>query len=300
MKKPWYRWLLAVFCLLFAYGFAMTDGFRALDTDALFSQESVSAGAFVAELTPTPAPVSIFLPPVEAETDDVVDTTFSIEVIATETVKPLGSVLIYHTHTYEAYQQEDTDPYAETETWRTADDAHNVVRIGTELTAMLTSMGVTVVHDESVFELPDLGSAYTRSLEMLTTRLQNGETYDLYIDLHRDAYADPIDNTVTIGGNAVAKILILIGKGEGQTSAGFDELPQWEDNLAIAQFLTDHLNDQCDGLCKDVRLSSSRYNQHVAVGCMLIEVGMNQNTLTQALASVPYLADAIVAYLGTK
>lgn len=43
--------------------------------------------------------------------------------------------------------------------------------------------------------------------------------------------------------------MLLIGKGEGQTSEGFDQRPDWEANLAIAQDVTDDLNAQVDGLC---------------------------------------------------
>lgn len=43
------------------------------------------------------------------------------------------SVLIYHTHTWEAYEMTETDTYTPTETWRTKDDAHNMVRVGEEL-----------------------------------------------------------------------------------------------------------------------------------------------------------------------
>ncbi|MFR5855829.1 MAG: stage II sporulation protein P [Lachnospiraceae bacterium] len=40
-------------------------------------------------------------------------------------------------------------------------------------------------------------------------------------------------------------------------------------------------------------LRAGRFNQHVRVGCLLVEVGNNRNTLGEALASMPYLADAL-------
>ena len=40
-------------------------------------------------------------------------------------------------------------------------------------------------------------------------------------------------------------------------------------------------------------LKAGRFNQHVQVGCLLVEVGNNRNTLGEALASMPYLADAL-------
>lgn len=61
------------------------------------------------------------------------DADFVIRLLGAETETPRKRVLIYHTHTYEAYEQTQDDPYEETEKWRTADSAHNVVRVGEEL-----------------------------------------------------------------------------------------------------------------------------------------------------------------------
>lgn len=224
---------------------------------------------------------------------------FAIRLIRAETAVPRRRVLIYHTHTYEAYAQTAQEPYEETEKWRTADSAHNVVRVGEELAALLRGLGIDAVHDVTAFEPPALSSAYARSLQMLEKRLAAGERYDLYIDLHRDAYVESQTgpNTVNVGGVEVAKLMLLIGKGEGQTAEGFDRRPDWEANLNIAQAMTDCLNDQSEGLCRDVRVKSGRFNQHVATGCVLVEAGNNRNTLAEALAAMPYLADAVAQAL---
>lgn len=222
---------------------------------------------------------------------------FTIEVIGLQTPAPPMRVLIYHTHTYEAFAKGDAD-YQETEKWRTANSAYNVVRVGDELAALLRALGVDAVHDTTAFEPPDLGGAYTRSLEMLEARRAAGERYDLYIDLHRDAAAASGTNTVRIGGVEVARLMLLVGKGEGYTDQGYDQRPNWEQNLRIAQSLTDALNQQANGLCREVCLKSGRFNQHVADACILVEAGNNLNTLEEVLAAIPYLADAIVAVQG--
>ena len=204
-------------------------------------------------------------------------------------------VLIYHTHTYEAYTPTQEHPYAQTEEWRTKDNQCNVVRVGEELATLLTAAGFEVVHDTTAYEPPVLSTSYTRSLKMLEESLGRGEKFDLYIDLHRDGGGG--NNTVQVGDRRLARIMLLIGKGTGQTSAGFDKKPDWEKNLAIAQAITDDLNGQVPDLCRAVKLSSSRYNQHIAPHCILIEAGSNKNTLEEVLASVPYLSDAIKAVL---
>ena len=131
---------------------------------------------------------------------------------------------------------------------------------------------------------------------MLENRSERGETFDLYIDLHRDAIASTstIKRTVNIGGIDVARFMVLVGKG---TTGGYDEKPNWEANLVIAQRITDHLNAQCSSLARDVKIKTGRFNQHIADCCILIECGMNSNTLEEVLAGVPYLASAIAETL---
>ena len=236
--------------------------------------------------------------PVSAVEDD---RTFRMEVVRS---KPEPSttekrILIYHSHTWEAYTQVEDALYVPTEKWRTMDNTANVVAVGKALAASLTAMGYTVVHDETAFEPPDLTNAYNRSLVMLEEREARGEKYDLYLDLHRDAFDSPsaIKQTVNIGGEEVARFMMLIGKGTGQTGAGYDVKPDWEANYAVAEKLTAGLNGQCEQLCRDIKVKTGRFNQHVANACVLIECGNNHNTLEQVLRGVPYLAQAIHEYL---
>ena len=205
------------------------------------------------------------------------------------------SVLIYHTHTWEAYEMTETARYEMTETWRTKDEAHNMIRVGQELAAELTARGFSVVHDMTAFEPPRLADAYTRSLAMLEARRAAGERYDYYIDVHRDAYSGLYNgaNTVEIDGREAAYVMLLVGKGTGATGSGFDERPDWPKNLELAQQITDTLNEMTPGAARDVKIKTGRFNQHISTGALLLEVGNNMNTLEQALASCPSVAEAM-------
>lgn len=266
-------------------GAALSTQFKGRSTEF----EAVAAMAYEYEpqplaQTPVSAKIDLTLKPVNSD--------FSVEIIQSPPSNTKGKILIYHTHTYEAYLQNDKDLYQETEKWRTRDACYNVVRIGDELSAILKAKGYDVVHDTTAFEPPDLSDSYTRSLKMLERRQQAGETYNLYIDLHRDAYSQSMasKNTVFNGTSKLARIMVLIGKGSGQTYA---QKPEWEKNYAIAKAITADLNEQINGLARDISIKSGRFNQHIAPACILVEVGNNQNTLEEALACVPYLADAI-------
>ena len=199
-------------------------------------------------------------------------------------------VLIYHTHTHEAYAQTASDPYRETESWRTEDQTHSVVRVGEALAALLTDYGFDVVHDTADYEYPKLNTAYARSLDMLETK--RGETFNLCVDLHRDAWDKSMAECACIGSQRAAQLMMLIGNG-----GNFDIKPDYEANLAFAARLTDRINVLCDGLCRPVMVKNGRYNQHLFTPSVLIEVGHNLNTLDEALTSMPVLAEALADLL---
>ena len=199
-------------------------------------------------------------------------------------------VLIYHTHTHEAYAQTAADPYRETESWRTEDQTHSVVRVGEALAALLTDYGFDVVHDTADYEYPKLNTAYARSLDMLETK--RGETFNLCVDLHRYAWDKSMAECACIGSQRAAHLMMLIGNG-----GNFDIKPDYEANLAFAARLTDRINALCDGLCRPVMVKNGRYNQHLFTPSVLIEVGHNLNTLDEALASMPVLAEALADLL---
>ncbi len=219
-----------------------------------------------------------------------------IEVIR-RTPHPTGKrrVLIYHTHTWEAYEPTEANRYEATETWRTKDDDHNIVCVGEELAKNLRALGLEVVHDTTDHEPPVLATAYTRSLKTLEQYRARGETFDYYIDLHRDAFNDSMKNTntVTVDGVELARISVLIGKGTGTSGSAFEQKPNWQVNIVLAQRITDSLNRMAENLARPVIVKSGRFNQHVSENAVLIEVGNNRNTLEQALAAMPYLARAI-------
>ena len=212
-----------------------------------------------------------------------------VEVLS-ETSEPAATlrptVLIYHTHTHEAYEQVRDDPYEAVEAWRTTDNSHSVVRVGQELAHCLEARGFEVTHDVTDHENDTLSTAYTRSLNTLK---RYEAPFDLYIDLHRDAYIKGMKLRYTDAqGNAYAQPMLLIGNGNG-----FDEKPFYTENLAFAKNLTERLNALMPGLCKDVLVKDGRYNQHIGVFSVLIEVGHNKNTLREALNTVPLIADGI-------
>ena len=81
---------------------------------------------------------------------------------------------------------------------------------------------------------------------------------------------------------------------------GFDEKPYYAENYELATRLTYRINEAHEGLCRPVMVKDGRYNQNVSTRALLVEVGHNENSLEQALAALPYLADALRDVLLTE
>jgi len=209
---------------------------------------------------------------------------------------PLPVILIYHTHTHEAYNPLDGTAYKEkTGKWRTTDPEFNVIRVGETLSELLRLEGFTVYHDTSDYEMPSLNGAYDRSLAGVEKICAEHPEITVFIDLHRDAYTQGRIVSVEVDGQACAQLMFVVGDG---SATGFRDLPDVEANTALAQRAMDALARFSPDLVRRMSKKTGRYNQHLSDTCMLIEVGHNLNTLEEALASVPYLARALKTALA--
>ncbi len=206
------------------------------------------------------------------------------------------TVLIYHTHTTEAYAKTALYNYIETSQWRTDDNTMNIVTVGERLKTLLAEYGIAAIHDTTNHEPPKLATSYSRSVETMEKYKSKYPSLKLFIDVHRDAYGNEeagLKDVVIINGKEVAKLMFVVGTGEGATGTGFGEKPDFPSNYALAKTLTNELQSFDVDLVRKIRVKTGRYNQHVANHCILVEVGHNANTLDQALNAVEYLAMAI-------
>jgi len=225
---------------------------------------------------------------------------------AEESPRPAAQplVLIYHTHSTEAYTRTPDSDYEESSPWRTRDPEKNVVAVGKALKSILEERyGITVLHDTTDHEPPKLSTAYSRSLETMLAYKEAYPSLLLFIDLHRDAYgSDPAgaEDYVTLEGKDCARMMFVVGTGEGSTGSAYAELPDFQANFALAERITDALNAFHPDFTRQIRVKTGRYNQHVSNHCLLVEVGHNANTLEQALNSMDYLAAAIVASIDPE
>lgn len=202
-------------------------------------------------------------------------------------------ILIYHTHTTEAYTATASSPYVQTYSYRTADAGKSVLAVGEALAERLrTQYGFSVIHDMTDHEPPSLKTAYDRSERTMRRYLEQYPSLVLFIDVHRDASSDAQDYVV-VDGSPTARLMCVVGQG-----TKYKDKPDFDRNYALAAKLTENLRHIEKRLARDVRVKTGRYNQHVGQLSLLIEVGHNANTLEQALHAVPSLAESLALTLA--
>jgi len=260
---------------------------------------SLSVPALLPAEAPAPTPPPTALPLVDV--DEGVNREILIEIVENPSLPPAmdlsgaePKVLIYHTHNTEAYEQTEDSTYEESGEWRTYENDKNIVAVGALLAKMLREeYGFSVIHDKSDHEPPKLSTAYSRSLETMERYKREYPSLVMFIDVHRDAGGE--NTAVTIDGKPTARLMFVVGTGEGATGTGFGEMPDFESNYALASAISGHISAEHPGLMRNIRVKTGRYNQHVSSQCLLVEVGDNMNTLEEALNAIPHLAEAIAA-----
>lgn len=252
------------------------------------------------ETEEAPEEVSESITPADASLLELTNRTDGIEVALSDylereltlTVSREGpQILIMHTHATEAYTIADGDEYVASDTARTTDENYNMIRVGEEMKAVFEEMGLSVVHDTTLYDYPSYTGSYARSLEGIKSYLEQYPTISIVLDVHRDALiAD--DGTVykltdTVDGETVAQVMLVVGTDDGGLTH-----PNWEENLTLATHIQARLLGIDAGFPRAINLRSQRFNQHMTVGSLLVEVGTSGNTLREALAGARLFARA--------
>ena len=208
-------------------------------------------------------------------------------------------ILIYQSHSREAFKQDPKAPYKEasSEPFRSDDLKYTVIKAGSSLAQELTSKGIAVLHDQTNHEKGNYNASYTRSLETLKEMMSDHDSLQMFIDVHRNAYSknskiSSNNEVVIINGERVAKLMLVVGTGEGIVG-GFKEKPNWKENAKLSIKLTNKLNELYPGLAKPVLYRKGRFNQHVSTNAILVEAGSTHTTLAEVERATIYLAEAI-------
>lgn len=144
--------------------------------------------------------------------------------------------------------------------------------------ARLEALGATVERSEETHHPHDAG-AYRRSRQT-AVKLLKGQPSAIF-DLHRDGIPDPEEYAVTIGGEKMSKVRLLVGKSNQNREA----------NLSFAKQIKAVGDKLYPKLIKDIYMGKGTYNQDLAPRSVLLEFGTHTLSKERVLRSTGPMAE---------
>ena len=124
-------------------------------------------------------------------------------------------------------------------------------------------------------------------------------TVKVVLDVHRDAMIANDTHTkptVTVNGQKAAQMMIIAGVVSTEALPH----PNWEQNFRFAVRLQQSLATTYPDLMRPLSLVASRYNQHLANGYLLVEIGTDVNTVSEAVYSGEMLGKTLANLLNSN
>ena len=218
------------------------------------------------------------------------------DLVIRDKAKP--AVLVYHSHTTEAYSLLDTGYYIKSDA-RSDSPSRNVVRVGDELVRALEAKGFVVIHDREIHDR-DYSSSYDKSRTSVERYLEEYPSIEVTIDLHRDdiTYSNKtkVKPTAKVNGKKAAKMMLISGCEYGLVK----NFPDWEYNLRFDLQVQNKLASKYKGLMRPILFSQRKYNMYETHNSFLLEIGTDANTLDEACYSARLFGDALGELMNEK
>ncbi|MCH5210029.1 MAG: stage II sporulation protein P [Oscillospiraceae bacterium] len=217
------------------------------------------------------------------------------EELAFDTDTDGPQVLVMHTHTTECYDGDQ----ANGETERNTNEEFNVIAVGNEICAVLEENGIKTIHDTTYHDYPSYQGSYTRALGTIENQLKNNPSIKIVLDVHRDAFIYPDGSKLRVAceQNGVSTAQVMIVAGTDSMGLWHNN---WRENLKFAAKIQNAAGIMYPGLMRPINLRTERFNEHATMGSLILEVGSNGNTLSEAKIGGRYAARAIAAVLTAK
>ena len=191
------------------------------------------------------------------------------------------TVLIYHTHTTESYQDIKSGSYDANFIFRTTEPDKNMIAVGDAIAAELTKAGIGVIHADEIHDYPQWNGSYSRSAKTVREILSEYPSVCMALDIHRDAInsgTSVIAPVCTVNGKKSAQIMVVCGCDDGTMG-----MPNYLQNFHLACQIEQTAESMYPGFTRPVLFDHRKYNQHLTTGSLLIEVGSQGNTLDEAV-----------------
>ena len=208
-------------------------------------------------------------------------------------------VLIVHTHATESFMLEDRDYYTAADVSRTTDNAANMINIGNIIAERLKVGGFSVLHDTTQHDKDSYSGSYDKAAKTISEYLKKYPSIKIVIDVHRDSISLGDNNkakpVVEIGGRKAAQVMLCMGSQSGAVT-GF---PNWKENFRLAARFQQTMEVMYPGLARPMLLMSKKYNEHLTTGSMLLEVGTEANSISEAAYSAELVGNCLINLLNT-
>ena len=198
-------------------------------------------------------------------------------------------ILIYHTHSQEAF--------ADSREGQTED---TIVGVGDHLTELLEkTYGYQVIHITDAFDMMggtlDRSKAYDYARASIEKVLEENPTIEVVIDLHRDGVPDERHLVTQVNGKPTAQLLFYNGLSYTVSQGAVSYLPNpyIEENLAFSFQLEYQAAQYYPDLYRGIYLAGLRYNLHLKPRALLLEAGAQTNTVEEVRNAMEPCADIL-------
>ena len=96
-------------------------------------------------------------------------------------------------------------------------------------------------------------------------------------------------------GESAASVMLVVGSN----LSGLEH-NNWENNMRFATQLQSYISSIYPTLMRPINFRSQRFNQQLAPGGIIVEVGTNGNTLDEALLGAKYFAEGLAGFIKLK
>lgn len=197
-------------------------------------------------------------------------------------------ILIYHTHGSETYRGSKKGKKSDT-----------VIGVGDVLVKNLRKKNIAVIHDRNIYDVKngkeERSKAYNYAANAIEDHLKKYPSIKVVIDLHRDGVSEQTKLVTTQKGRRMAQIMFFNGMSRTATNGNIKYLknPNKQTNLAFSLQLQAQAALKYPGFTRKIYVKGYRYNLHYRGRSLLVEVGAQNNTLSEAKASMSLLAELL-------
>lgn len=190
-------------------------------------------------------------------------------------------VAIYHTHTSESFIPDSGVDHAP------GGQRGDIVSVGEAMVKRFAQHDILAIQSKDIHDYPIFMKAYDKSEITLSNLIKENPSLQAAFDIHRDSGTRE-ESTATVNGQTVARILIVVGRGQ----PGLEE-PHWNQNYEFAKAIDAKLNQRYPGVSRGIELVEWRYNQHLHPHALLFEMGSEHSTKEEAIRTIEIMADII-------